>query len=76
VRKFTWIPTVGVQEYVRLTYLLAGVAPVAFLLGLVVNAQILRVQRGQDAVAALKKKQDKKQKNRTKTRNLCRMQFE
>jgi hypothetical protein len=42
----------------RLTYLLTSVAPVAFLLGLVVNAQILRVQRGQDAVAALKNKQD------------------
>jgi hypothetical protein len=42
----------------RLTYLLSGVAPVAFLLGLVVNAQILRVQRGQDAVATLKNKHD------------------
>ncbi len=41
-----------------MTYLLAGVAPVAFLLGLVVNAQILRVQRGQDAVATLKNKKD------------------
>jgi hypothetical protein len=55
----------------RLPYLLAGVAPVAFLLGLVVNAQILRVQRGQDAVAALKNKQDLKKE--TKTRNLCRL---
>jgi hypothetical protein len=54
------VPTVRKHEDRRLTYLLAGVAPVAFLLGLVVNAQILRVQRGQDAVAALKNNYDLK----------------
>jgi hypothetical protein len=54
----------------RLTYLLAGVAPVAFLLGLVVNAQILRVQRGQDAVATLINKQDLINRRRRQTHTI------